>query len=117
MLATAGRAVIAMTENSITLSTVETIALDDRAHDITLLRIVEDEIGRLTSLRNTLRGNVKDRLDDREFGTVNGVPVVRWSNELRVTISPKLLRARHPEVARECEEIAPVRKFWLLDAA
>ena len=82
-----------MTDNSITVSTVHAVALDDQAHDITLLRIVEEQIGRLTSLRNTLRGTVKDRLGDQEFGTVNGVPVVRWSNELRVTISPKLLES------------------------
>lgn len=103
--------------NSTQLSTVNSVALDDMAHDVELLRIVEDQIGRLTSLKNTLRGALKARLGESQLGTINGVPVIRWSSEYRVSVVIGVLRQRYPEVARECEDISQVRKFEVLAAA
>lgn len=107
-----------MTENnSTTLPIGSAVALDDLAHDITLLRIVEDQMKRLGGLKNELRSNVQTRLGGCVIGTVNGLAVVEYTHDSRVFTSAKLVQERFPDVARECEDIVPVRKFRLLDAA
>ncbi|TWP47407.1 hypothetical protein FKR81_32350 [Lentzea tibetensis] len=100
-----------------TTAVADSISLDDLAYNVELLRIVEDQIGRLTALKNTLRSTLKVRLGEHEIGTVNGVPVVSYTTELRVITVVKTLKERYPEQARECEDIIPVRKFRVLDAA
>lgn len=106
-----------MTTKNAALSATGSVALDDLVHDVELLRIVEEQISRLTSLKNTLRGTLKTRLGEAQIGTVNGVPVIRWSSEFRVSVVIGVLRQRYPEVARECEDISQVRKFEVLAAA
>lgn len=96
---------------------VDSIALDDLSHDIELLRIVEDELARLNSLKSTLRGMLKNRLGDVETGTVNGLPVLTWKLTYRVALIPKLVKQLHPEIVHDCEDILPVRTFLLLDTA
>lgn len=105
------------TKNSTILSAADSVALDDLAHDVELLRIIEDQIGRLGSLKKTLRGAIKARLGGHEFGTVNGVPVVHSWTDSRIIVVIDWLRERYPEQAQDCEDIRPVQKFELLPAA
>jgi hypothetical protein len=105
------------TKNSTTMSAAGAVALDDLAHDVELLRIVEDQLGRLNSLKRSLRGRLKSRLEGHEFGTVNGLPVVRSWTDSRIIVVIDWLRERYPEQAEACEDIRPVQKFELLPAA
>jgi hypothetical protein len=100
-----------------TTSTTGSIPLDELAHDVDLLRIIEDQLKRLNGLKNELRGSVQAHLGNCMIGTVNGLAVVEYTNDSRVFISTKLVQERFPDVARQCEDITPVRKFRLLDAA
>lgn len=93
------------------------IELDDLAAHLELLRTVEDQLARLKTLRGDLQRKVKTRLGDVEVGTVNGVPVVTYRRTLRITLSQRLVKELHPQVARQCEEISEVRTFLLVDAA
>ncbi|MDX8056676.1 hypothetical protein SK571_45540 [Lentzea sp. BCCO 10_0798] len=101
----------------ITNSADGSVALDDLAHDVELLRIIEESIKRQSALKEELRSRLKKRLGDRVTGTVNGLAVVEWTNESRVITLVKTVQDRFPDVARECEDIVPVRKFRLLPAA
>lgn len=105
------------TKNSTVLSAADSIALDDLAHAVEHLRILEDQIGRLNSLKKSLRGVIKTRLGGHEFGTVNGLPVVRSWTDSRIIVVIDWLRERYPEQAEACEDIRPVQKFELLPAA
>lgn len=100
-----------------TTPAAESIAVDDLAAQLDLLRWVEDQLDGLKKFRADVQRTVKLRLGDTEVGTVNGVPVVSYRKALRITLSPRLVRAADPELARRCEEISEVRTFLLLDAA
>lgn len=100
-----------------TTTPVDSIALDELAPHLELLRTVEDQLARLKALRGDLQRKVKNRLGEVEVGTVNGVPVVTYRRTLRVTLSQKLVKELHPEIVRQCEEITEVRTFLLVDAA
>lgn len=100
-----------------TTPAAESIAVDDLSAQLDLLRWVEDQLGALKKFRGELHRTIKSRLGDIEVGTVNGVPVVTYRTALRVTLSPRLVRELHPEVARKCEEISEVRTLLLVDAA
>ncbi len=105
------------TKNGTTLSAADSVALDDLAHDVELLRIIEESIKSQSKLKEELRSRLKERLGDQVTGTVNGLAVVEYTNDSRVFTSPKLVQERFPDVARMCEDITPVRKFKLLPAA
>ncbi|WP_433268212.1 hypothetical protein ACQPZF_03655 [Actinosynnema sp. CS-041913] len=100
-----------------TTTTVDSIAVDDLASQLDLLRWVEDQLAGLKKFRAELHRTFKLRLGDIEVGTVGGVPVMTYRRALRITLSQRLVRELHPEIVRECEEIAEVRTFLLLDAA
>lgn len=89
-----------------TTTSTASVELDDLAPHIELLRTVEDQLARL-----------KNRLGENETGTVNGVPVVTYRSTLRITLSQRLVKELHPEVARQCGEITEVRTFLLVDVA
>ncbi|MFE9747584.1 hypothetical protein ACFYOT_22000 [Saccharothrix saharensis] len=96
---------------------VESIAVDDLASQLDLLRWVEDQLDGLKKFRADVQRAVKLRLGDSEVGTINGVPVVTYRKTLRITLSPRLVRELNPALARRCEEISEVRTFLLMDAA
>ncbi|MER5262278.1 hypothetical protein ABTZ99_09385 [Actinosynnema sp. NPDC002837] len=100
-----------------TVPAAESIAVDDLAAQIDLLRWVEDQLDGLKKFRADVQREIKLRLGDIEVGTINGVPVVTYRKALRITLSPRLVRELNPELARRCEEISEVRTFLLLDAA
>ncbi|ONI87343.1 hypothetical protein ALI22I_23260 [Saccharothrix sp. ALI-22-I] len=100
-----------------TTPAAESIAVDDLAAQLDLLRWVEDQLDGLKKFRADVQRAVKLRLGDTEVGTVNGVPVVSYRKSLRITLSPRLVREADPELARRCEEISEIRTFLLLDAA
>ncbi|ANZ36452.1 hypothetical protein BBK82_10630 [Lentzea guizhouensis] len=107
-----------MTNTESTTTAVDgSVALDDLAHDVELLRIIEESIKRHSALKDELRSRLKKRLGNQVTGTVNGLAVVEWTNESRVITLVKTVQERFPDVARECEDIVPVRKFRLLPAA
>ncbi len=95
-------------------NTTPAVEIDDLADHLHLLRQVVTKINRLTNLRSDLTQRIKAALDDDEIGTIDGIPVVSFKRELRVALSQKLLKERHPEVIPECEEITEVRRFLLL---
>lgn len=105
------------TQNDTSATAENSVELDAMRHYVKHLRIVEDELARLTSIKKSLRGLIKTRLGDREFGTVNGLPVVRSWTDSRIIVVIDWLRERYPEQAEACEDIRPVRKFELLPAA
>lgn len=70
---------------------------------------------RANQLYDDLTEIIKTRMGTAEIGTVNGEPVVSYMQTERIILRDKLIREQHPEVARECEDIIPVRTFRLLD--
>ncbi|WP_156213009.1 hypothetical protein [Lentzea aerocolonigenes] len=105
------------TKNSTTVSAAGSVALDDLAQTVELLRIVEESIKSQSKVKEELRSQLKERLGELVTGTINGLAVVEYTNDSRVFTSPKLVQERFPDVARMCEDIVPVRKFKLLPAA
>lgn len=95
-------------------NSTQAVELDDLAHHLHLLRQVDTKIGKLTSLRTDLVQRIKAALGDDEIGTVDGIPVVTFKRTLRVALSQKLIKERHPEVIPDCEEITEVRRFLVL---
>jgi hypothetical protein len=100
-----------------TTPAADSIAVDDLSAQLDLLRWVEDQLGALKTFRADLHRTIKHRLGDLEVGTINGVPAVTYRKALRITLSPRLVRELHPEVARRCEEISEVRTLLLVDTA
>jgi hypothetical protein len=79
------------------------------------LRVAAAEKRRATQLYDDLAGIIKARLGTAEIGTLHGKPVVSYAQTERIILRDKLIRELHPDVARECEDIIPVRTFRLLD--
>ncbi|MGI8310700.1 hypothetical protein [Saccharopolyspora hattusasensis] len=92
----------------------ESVAVDALAEYVSLLRQVQSKIENLSRMRSDLQDKIKNALGDAEIGTVAGRPVVSWKRTLRVALSQRLVKALHPEVIPECEEITEVRSFRLL---
>ncbi|MBP2325357.1 hypothetical protein JOF56_005742 [Kibdelosporangium banguiense] len=68
-----------------------------------------------TQLYDDLAGIIKARMGTAEIGTLGGQPVVSYTQTERIILRDKLVRELHPDVARECEDIIPVRTFRLLN--
>jgi hypothetical protein len=90
--------------------------------ELTGLRGVRDALAaaaaekrRATQLYDDLAGIIKARMGTAEIGTLDGEPVVSYAQTERIILRDKLVRELHPDVARECEDIIPVRTFRLLD--
>ncbi len=90
------------------------VALDDFEVAVERLRQVKARAQYYRLLRGSLEAVLKARLGDREVGTLRGQPVITYRRSMRVSVSLSLLRARYPEAARDCEDIAEVRTFVLL---
>jgi hypothetical protein len=93
-----------------------------KAVELTGLRGVRDALAvaaadkrRATQLYDDLAGIIKARLGTAEIGTLDGEPVVSYTQTERIILRDKLVRELYPDVARECEDIIPVRTFRLLD--
>jgi hypothetical protein len=106
-----------------TSSTPEQASKPDlKAVELTGLRGVLDALTAVavekrhaTQLYDDLAGIIKARLGTAQIGTLNGEPVVSYAQTERIILRDKLIRELHPDVARECEDIIPVRTFRLLD--
>ncbi|GAB3873864.1 hypothetical protein ACFQ1S_00460 [Kibdelosporangium lantanae] len=70
---------------------------------------------RATQLYDALVELIKKRIGTAEIGTLDGQPVVTYTRSERIILRDKLVRELFPDVARECEDIIPVRTFRLLD--
>lgn len=92
----------------------ESVALDEFAEYVEMLRQVQRNLDHWGKLRVELQNKIKDELGDAEVGTLRGRPVVSWKRTLRVSLSQKLIKTLHPEVIGDCEEITEVRSFRLL---
>lgn len=97
-------------------TTGTTLALDDHDHMVDLLRDVQARLDLYGEMRKKVQNYLKDVLGTAEVGTLAGRPVVTWKSTMRIAVSQKLLKQRHPAIARECEDIIPVRTFKLLDS-
>ncbi|MBP2320461.1 hypothetical protein JOF56_000846 [Kibdelosporangium banguiense] len=89
--------------------------------DLTSLKPVWDallaaraEEARAAQVAKNMRAIIEDWLGDNEYGTLDGRRVVSYKSSERIILSEKLVRERHPDVARECEDIIPIRSFRVL---
>lgn len=96
----------------------DTFRLDEQAALIASLRRIKARQTRLSKERKEHEAVIKALLTSAnvEVGTVGGVAVVSFSSSLRVALDQSLLKARYPEIAKECAEISEVKTFRLLDA-
>lgn len=69
---------------------------------------------RAAQVAKDMRAIIEDRLGDNEYGTLDGRRVVSYKHSERIILSEKVVRERHPDVARECEDIIPIRSFRIL---
>ncbi|WNV82241.1 hypothetical protein [Umezawaea sp. Da 62-37] len=92
------------------------VALDDLSDSVELLHLVDAQLDALKSVKTVLQRKIKSRLGLAEVGLVAGRPAVTWRRTLRVALSQKLIKALHPEVLADCEEITEVRTFLLTEA-
>jgi hypothetical protein len=107
---------------STTDSTEQTTTPAPKIVELTGLDAVMDALVRASAekkranqLYEDLAGIVKARMGTAEIGTLHGEPVVSYAQTERIIVRDKLVRELHPEVARECEDIIPVRTFRVLD--
>ncbi|MCS7484683.1 hypothetical protein ACFFQW_49170 [Umezawaea endophytica] len=92
------------------------VPLDDLSDSVELLRVVDAQLDTLKNVKADLQRKIKSRLGLAEVGLVDGRPAVTWRRTLRVALSQKLIKALHPEVLADCEEITEVRTFRLTEA-
>jgi hypothetical protein len=92
--------------------------IDSFAHVVAELRRIKAEQARLSAERKTQESLLKAVLiaGGAEVGTLAGVAVVSFTSTLRIALSQKVLKARYPEIAKECSDITEVETFRLLDA-
>ncbi|MEV6830713.1 hypothetical protein [Amycolatopsis sp. NPDC051102] len=93
--------------------------LDNHANLIASLRRIKLKQARLSKERKEHEAVIKAALVamGATVGTVAGVPVVSFDSSMRISLDQSLVKARYPEVARECSDISEVWTFRLLDAA
>jgi predicted phage-related endonuclease len=74
----------------------------------------QEDAKRAIKLRDDLEAIIKSRMGDAEIGLVAGQPAFEYSKAERIILRTKQVREQYPDVARECEEIVPVRAFRLI---
>jgi hypothetical protein len=84
---------------------------------IDVLRAIKERRAALDELEAKARGHVEAALGDREVGTINGRPEVRWSyTKGRKSIDVTRLRKELPAVAAEYTTTGePGRRFEVLE--
>ena len=100
-----------------TTTSTNAVSLDDLSDSVELLHLLEAQLDALQSAKAVLQRKIKSRLGLAEVGLIAGRPAVTWRRTLRVALSQKLIKALHPEVLADCEEITEVRRFLLTEAA
>lgn len=95
-----------------------TRSVDAFAHLVASLRRIKTKQARLSKERKEHEAVLKAALvaHGAEVGTVSGVPVVSFTSALRIALDQSALKAKYPEIAKECSDISEVQTFRLLDA-
>lgn len=97
--------------------TPDTVALDSLATTIAALRRVKARADKLDVERTRLEREIKAALGETERGTVDGVDVIHWTRTKRATVSVKLLKEKHPDVAEACTVTQEIRSLRLVEPA
>jgi predicted phage-related endonuclease len=94
----------------------DTVALDEVAPIVDLLRQVKAKQDKLSAVRTSLERALKDVMGRAQVGTLAGRPAVTWKTSLRITVVQSQLKERYPQVALDCQDITEVRTFKVLDS-
>lgn len=92
------------------------MALDAYAHLVASLRRIKVRQARLAKERAEHEATLKAALvgAGADVGTVAGVPACSFKTTLKIALSQKMVKARYPDVAKECSDISEVSTFKLL---
>lgn len=94
----------------------DTVALDEVAPIVDLLKQVRAKQDKLSSVRTVLENALKDVMGPAEVGTLAERPVVTWKRTHRIVVVQSVLKERYPAAAMDCQDVIKVRPFRVLDS-
>ena len=71
----------------------------------------DEQVKELEARKKEIRAVIEEALGDKETGTVNGAPVVRWTYVKTSRLDQTLLKELHPRAYAECQTVTTARRF------
>lgn len=102
-----------MTDNTMT-SIGDSVEVD--ADALHRYRQAREQIATWTEIADQARARLEQQLGERQTGTVDGLPVIRWARVKSTRLDQTLVKSLHPGVHAECQTTSESRRFTVVSA-